>query len=40
MIEIAHSREKGILKNIPQEVQEAIERILEGCIRFCTNAVA
>lgn len=29
MIEIAHSREKGILKNMPHEVQEAIERILE-----------
>lgn len=29
MIEIAYSREKGIFKNMPQEVQEAIERILE-----------
>ena len=26
MIEIAYSREKGIFKNMPQEVQEAIER--------------
>lgn len=29
MIEIAYSREKGILKNIPQEVQETIEEILQ-----------
>jgi hypothetical protein len=29
MIEIAHLREKGIAKNIPQEVQKAIEGILE-----------
>lgn len=29
MIEIVHSREKGIFKNMPQEVQETIERILE-----------
>jgi hypothetical protein len=29
MIEIAYSREKGILKNMPQEVQETIEEILQ-----------
>lgn len=29
MIEIAYSREKGILKNMPQEVQETIEGILQ-----------
>ncbi|WP_238881767.1 hypothetical protein [Clostridium sp. YIM B02551] len=29
MIEITHSREKGILKSMPQEAQEAIEGILE-----------
>ncbi len=29
MIEIAYSREKGILRNMPQEVQETIEEILQ-----------
>lgn len=29
MIEIAYSREKGILKNMTQEVQETIEEILQ-----------
>lgn len=29
MIEIAYSREKVILKNMPQEVQETIEEILQ-----------
>ena len=29
MIEIAYSREKGILKNMPQKVQETIEETLQ-----------
>jgi len=29
MIEVTYTREKGVLKTMPQEVQEAIARILE-----------
>lgn len=29
MIEITYSKEKGILRNMPQEVQETIEGILQ-----------
>lgn len=29
MIEIAYSKEKGVLRNLPQEVQETIEGILQ-----------
>lgn len=29
MIEIAYSREKGIFKNMPQEVQETVKEILQ-----------
>ncbi len=34
MIEIAYSKEKGILRNMPQEVQETIEGYEERVIKY------